>query len=72
MCADIYRTRKANIFLLVPRGATLGMVPQIVLEGLGHPVFLNTRDLDDPLLSVDTTGIDSELASNGFAVTSSQ
>ena len=71
MCADIYRTATTNTFLLVPRGTSLKAVPKEVLEGLGHCEFLKSRELDDPLLSVDTTGINSELARQGFSVRSS-
>jgi|SRR5579862_1347726 len=68
MCADIYRTKDSNTFLLVPRGANLGAVPEAILNGLGHPVFLTTRDLNEPLLRSDTAAINSELASQGFSV----
>jgi uncharacterized protein YcgL (UPF0745 family) len=68
MCADIYRAGAANTFLLVPAGTSLNAVPKQVLNGLGHCVFLKSRELDDPLLSVDTTGINGELVSQGFSV----
>lgn len=68
VCADVYRTRKANTFLLVPRGVALSAVPREVLQGLGYPVFMSSREMDDPLLSVDTTGINSELSSQGFSI----
>jgi uncharacterized protein YcgL (UPF0745 family) len=68
MCADIYRTATANTFLLVPRGAALDTVPAEVLKDIGHPLFLNTRELCDPLLSVDTTLLQSQLSAQGFAV----
>ena len=71
MCADIYRTGAANTFLLVPLGAPLSAVPKEVLEVLGPCVFLKSRELDDPLLSVDTTGINNELESQGFSIRSS-
>ncbi len=68
MCADIYRTGKTNTFLLVPRGAGLDTVPPEVLRETGHPVFMSTRELCDPLLSIDTTLLQSQLASQGFAL----
>ena len=68
MVADIYRTHRRKTFLLVPRGATIGDVPQEVLAALGHPIFLNTRNLDDPLLQVDTSDINSELSIQGYSV----
>ncbi len=68
MIADIYRTRRAKTFLLLPRGTTLGGVPREILDGLGPAEFLNTRDLTDPLLSIDTTQSKSELGSQGFSV----
>ena len=68
MCADIYRTQNANTFLLVPRGSALDGVPQSVLQALGHPVFMSSRDLSDPLLSVDTTQISLDITNQGFSV----
>jgi len=68
MCADIYRTQTANTFLLVPRGAALDTVPAEILTGLGRAVFLNTRDVSDPLLRPDASEINSDLASRGFSV----
>ena len=68
MCADIYRTNKSNTFLLVPRGANLGVVPDEILTDLGQPEFLNTRDLSEPLLRPDAAEINSELVSQGFSV----
>ena len=68
MFADIYRTSKRKTFLLVPRGATIGDVPKEVLAALGHLIFLNTRNLDDPLLGVDTSGINSDLSIQGYSV----
>ena len=68
MCADIYRTNKSNTFLLVPRGANLGVVPDEILTDLGQPEFLNTRDLSEPLLRPDVAEINCELESQGFSV----
>jgi uncharacterized protein YcgL (UPF0745 family) len=68
MIADVYRTRKTNVFLLVPSGASLDGVPRQTFSELGHPIFLSTRELDDPLLTVDTVGINAELAAQGFSV----
>ena len=68
MCADIYRTRDVNTFLLVPRGAAFDSVPKELMARLGPPVFLNTRELNDPLLGADMAVLNSELASQGFTV----
>jgi hypothetical protein len=68
MLADVYRTGARDMFLLVPRGATLKGVPEEVLVECGDPVFLNTRDISDPLLGVDGTAIGSELTSQGFSI----
>lgn len=68
MFADIYRTKQRKTFLLLPRGATIGDVPKAVLAALGRLIFLNTRDLDDPLLGVDTNDINSELSIQGYSV----
>jgi uncharacterized protein YcgL (UPF0745 family) len=68
MIADIYRTNRSDVFLLVPTGNTLDIIPSETAAGLGRLTFLNTRNLDDPLLSVDASGINSELASQGFSV----
>ena len=68
MIADVYRTRRANVFLLVPTGVSLAGVPRQTFSELGHPTFLSTRELDDPLLVVDTLGINSELAAQGYSV----
>lgn len=68
MIADIYRTRNASTSLLLPRGATLSAVPAEILEGLGPAVFLKTRDLADPLLSIDRIGFVTELANRGFSI----
>jgi len=69
MNADIYRTRAANAFLLVPQGSTLEHVPQEILIRVGPlAVFLNTRDLSEPLLRRDASEIKFELASQGFSV----
>jgi uncharacterized protein YcgL (UPF0745 family) len=42
MCADIYRTKRSDTFLLVPKGANLGAVPHEILTDLGQPEFLAT------------------------------
>jgi len=68
MCADIYRTKRSDTFLLVPRGANLGVVPDEILTDLGQPEFLTTRDLSEPLLRPDMAEINCELASQGFSV----
>jgi uncharacterized protein YcgL (UPF0745 family) len=68
MCADIYRTDRSNIFLLVPQGANLETLPPEAVGGLGQLLFMKTRDLNDPLLSVDTTAINAELDRQGFSV----
>ena len=66
--ADIYRTRSARTFLILPQAATSSAVPMEILEGLGPAVFFKTCDLADPLLSIDATGFLIELASRGFSV----
>jgi uncharacterized protein YcgL (UPF0745 family) len=68
MFADIYSTNRRTTFLLVPRGATTGDVPEEVLAALGHLTFLNTRNVDDPSLGVDTSGINSDLSTQGYSV----
>ena len=68
MSADIYRTHLKETFLLLPRGASLDNVPREVLAGLGAPEFLNSRDLDDPFLSVNTAGIRLDLTAQGYAI----
>ena len=68
MCADIYRTHLKSTFLVLPRGASLNTVPHEVLAGLGAPEFLNSRELDDQLLSVNTTGIRLDLTAQGYAI----
>lgn len=68
MCADVYRTGKQNTFLLLPRGAALNGVPGELLDQLGMPSFLNSRELCDPALSIDTTECQAQLARQGFAV----
>jgi uncharacterized protein YcgL (UPF0745 family) len=68
MCADIYRTRDANTFLLVPRGAAFDSVPKELLARLGPPEFLNTRELNDPLLGIDSAVLNAELERQGFSV----
>jgi len=68
MCADIYRTPKRNTFLLLPRGQSLGIVPQSLIEELGPPIFLKTRELCDPLLCIETDSLQQQLATRGFAV----
>ena len=68
MCADIYRTQQSNTFVLVARGAGLDSIPRSALEGLGHLVFMSSRDLSDPLLSVDTTRVTLDISRQGFAV----
>src|SRR5579859_588446 len=65
MCVDIYRTKRSNTFLLVPRGANLSVVPHEILTSLGQLVCLSTRDLSEPLLRPDSTEINSELANQG-------
>jgi hypothetical protein len=56
------------MFLLVPRCATAGDVPKPVLAALGRLIFLNTRNLDDPLLGVDARGINADLSIQGYSV----
>ena len=68
MRADIYRTKRSDTFLLVPQGADVRVVPREILTDSGQPVFLSTRDLNDPLLRPDISEINSELASQGFSV----
>ena len=68
MCADIYRTCKPDTFVLVPRGGTLESVPKVVLNELGPLEFLNSRELSDSLLSVDTVSSQHQLGQRGFAV----
>ena len=68
MCADIYRTNLKATFLLLPRGASLNTVPKQVLVGLGSPQLLSSRELNDPMLSVNTTGISLDLTAQGYAV----
>jgi len=68
MFADIYRTSRRKTFLLVPRGATIRDVPKAVLAALGYLIFLNTRNLEDPLLGVDTSAINSDLSIQGYSV----
>lgn len=68
MCADIYLAQQSRSFLLVPKGAGLDSVPCEVLSSLGVPVFFTTRDLSDPLLSVDTSRINEDLATRGFSL----
>jgi uncharacterized protein YcgL (UPF0745 family) len=68
MFADIYRTCRSKTFLLVPRGAPIEKVPQDVLAALGSVVFLNTRNVNDPLLNVDTIAINSDLSLQGYSV----
>lgn len=68
MCADIYRTQRKTTFLVLPRGASLNTVPEEVLAGLGATEFLSSRELDDPLLSVNTTGIRLDLTAHGYAI----
>jgi len=68
MSADIYRTHLKTTFLVLPRGASLANVPREVLAGLGAPEFLSSRDLDDPLLSVNTAGIRLDLTAQGYAI----
>jgi len=52
MCADIYGTKRSNVF--VPRAATLDSVPGEIIAKLGNPAFLNTPESSDPLLRSDT------------------
>lgn len=54
--------------MLVPRGATIGDVPEEVLAALGHLTFLNSRNIDNPSLGVDTSGINSDLSTQGYSV----
>lgn len=68
MIADIYRTRSAKTFLLVPRGAQLHGVPRHILDGLRPALFFKTRDLTEPLLSIDITRSMSDLRAQGFSV----
>ena len=46
----------------------MNRVPREILEDLGNPTFLNSRELCDPLLSVETTAIGPELVSQGFSI----
>ena len=68
MSADIYRTNLKTTFLVLPRGASLTNVPSEVLAGLGVPQFLSSRNLDDPMLSVNTAGIRLDLTAQGYAI----
>jgi hypothetical protein len=68
MCADIYRIGQPNKFLLLPRGTPINVVSSDVLQGLGHPVLLSTRELCDPQLSINTDRINLELATLGFCL----
>lgn len=68
MLADIYRTLKPNVFLLVQRGNALDRVPTEILQNLGHPVFLNTREICDPQLGIECSRLSGELERQGFSV----
>jgi uncharacterized protein YcgL (UPF0745 family) len=68
MSADIYRTVRKSTFLVLPRGASLANVPREALAGLGVPQFLSSRDLGDPLLSVNTAGVRLDLTAQGYAI----
>jgi hypothetical protein len=68
MFADIYKTCRSNIFVLVPRGASLASIPTEIMAGLGHPLFLGTREISDPGFRADAFEIISELSSKGFSL----